>query len=673
MCGIVGFVGPSARRPDAEPLVRRMASRIRHRGPDDSGTWLDADQGVAFGHRRLSIIDLSPAGHQPMASATGRYKIVYNGEIYNYRELREWLEGVGSAPSWRGHSDTEVLLATIEACGIKGALERLNGMFAFALWDSRDRVLTLARDRMGEKPLYYGRMGRDLLFASELKALQAHPSFAGEIDREALTSFFRFNYSPAPRSIWKGIAKLPPAHFLQIDGETGAIGEARPYWNFDEVATNGSASPVRGTGDLVDRLEALLMDAVGMRMEADVPLGAFLSGGVDSSTVVALMQAQSSRPVKTFTIGFKEADYNEAEHAKAVAKHLGTEHTELYVSADDALALVPRLPEIWDEPFSDSSQIPTLLLSELTRQHVTVSLSGDAGDELFGGYNRYLLGARIWNSVARIPGPARKALAAALAARPLTGGAKALSALVPPLRQLQLADRLPKVAQVLRESSREAVYQRLASHIDNPAQLVIGGREDRIWSYDIPAFGDFREWMMYLDTLTYLPDDILVKVDRAAMAVSLEGRIPFLDHRVVEFAWNLPMDAKIAGSTGKHILREVLYRHVPRSLIERPKMGFGVPIAEWLRGPLRQWADHLLDEERLRSQGYLHPEPVARMWREHRSGARRWHYQLWDVLMFESWLDGALAAAPFQEAGGDSEPMGLPPEWPLAAGGSISR
>ena len=639
MCGIAGFISGRRLSSDAVTVLRRMTDAIAHRGPDDEGSWLDEAAGIALGHRRLSIIDLSAAGHQPMASASGRYVIIYNGEIYNFRDLRAELEAAGAAPSWRGHSDTEVMLAAIDHWGIRGTLERLNGMFAFAVWDRSTQVLTLARDRLGEKPLYYGRMGHYFLFGSELKALTLHPGFRGEVDRDALALYLRHNYIPAPHSIWRDIQKLPPAHYLEVRERGTQIGEPQAFWSFPAVAEQGDADAFADGPELVDRLEALLKDAVLRRMEADVPLGAFLSGGIDSSTVVALMQAQSSKPVRTFTIGFHEKGYNEAAHAKAVTEHLGTDHTELYVTPEDALALIPRLPSIWDEPFSDSSQLPTYLVSELTRRHVKVSLSGDAGDELFGGYNRYFLAPRIWGAMSMLPHPLRRLLAGALRA-PLTG--RAAAALLSPLRQyrtLNLPDRLPKVAEIVAERSREGVYRRLVSHFSNPEALVIGGRETEApWAADMPQFGDFRQTMMYIDTLTYLPDDILTKVDRASMAVSLEGRIPFLDHRVVEFAWRLPLSAKIRAGRGKHILREVLYRHVPKSLIERPKMGFGVPIDEWLRGPLRDWAESLLDAGRLQQEGFFQAKPIRQLWSDHLSGRRRWHYHLWDILMFQAWL-----------------------------------
>jgi asparagine synthase (glutamine-hydrolysing) len=640
-----------------------MTDAIAHRGPDDEGAWLDELSGVALGHRRLSIIDLSSAGHQPMASASGRYIIIYNGEIYNFRDLRAELEAIGGAPSWRGRSDTEVMLAGIDHWGIRATLERLNGMFAFAIWDRETHVLTLARDRLGEKPLYYGRMGQAFLFGSELKALTRHPEFRRDIDRDALALYLRHNYIPAPHSIWRGIRKLPPAHFVEIRDRGTQIGEPQAYWDFTAVAQAGAAHPLADGPELVDRLEALLKDAVLRRMEADVPLGAFLSGGIDSSTVVALMQAQSSRPVRTFTIGFHEKAYDEAAHAKAVAQHLGTDHTELYVSPANALALVPRLPSIWDEPFSDSSQLPTFLISELTRRHVKVSLSGDAGDELFGGYNRYFMVPRIWRGMSRVPYRVRRLLAGALRAPLAARTASAILSPFPRYRTLNLRDRLPKVAEVVAERSREAVYRRLISHFTDPASLVVGGREAGMSSTaEATPFSDFRQTMMYLDTLTYLPDDILAKVDRASMAVSLEGRIPFLDHRVVEYAWQLPVSAKIRNGRGKLILRDVLYRYVPKALVERPKMGFGVPIDDWLRGPLREWAESLLDPHRMRQDGFLHPEPIQRLWSDQLSGRGRWHYHLWDILMFQAWLQENISGV-----AGANDASPLPPRL-VAAG-----
>ena len=642
MCGFAGFLAPRAWPAAPDIMLKAMTDVLAHRGPDDSGYWLDAESGVALGHRRLSIIDLSTAGHQPMVSASGRYVVAYNGEIYNHHDIRRSLEEAGAELAWRGHSDTEVLLAAIEHRGVEGALEEFNGMFAFALWDRQARALYLARDRLGEKPLYYGFAADGaFLFGSELKALAAWPGLRREVDREALTLFLRHNYVPAPWSIWHGIRKLPPAHFLCLRAGDHELPSPQCYWDLTQVALAGVRNPLRDEPELVDRLEALLMDAVALRMEADVPLGAFLSGGIDSSTIVALMQAQSSKPVRTFSIGFHEKAYNEAEHAAAVARHLGTDHTELYVTPEDARNVIPKIPEIWDEPFSDSSQIPTFLVSEMTRRHVTVSLSGDAGDELFGGYNRYFRTQKIWCTLARLPQLLRWAGAVTARSRPaILAGRVADHVLGWAGISVHAADRLPKLARLLGHRRPTELYLDMISHWKDPTAIVVGGIEPTtVLTAGQPDFPDFRHVMMYLDTLTYLPDDILAKVDRASMAVSLEARVPFLDHRVVEFAWKLPMSSKIRGGTGKRILREVLYRHVPRTLIDRPKMGFGVPIDDWLRGPLRDWAESLLDEGRLREEGFFDPAPIRKLWEEHQTGRRRWHYYLWDILMFQSWWE----------------------------------
>lgn len=638
MCGIAGFWGGA---PEAA-IAERMARRIQTRGPDDSGVWMDEAAGLALAHRRLSILDLSPAGHQPMVSTCGRYVLVYNGEIYNHQDLREELERAGGAYDWRGHSDTETLLAALRHWGIQGALERLNGMFAFALWDASERTLFLARDRMGEKPLYYGRSGDTFLFGSELKALTAHPAWRGEVDRDALALYMRHNYVPAPWSIYRGIAKLPPAHFVAIRDGGRDVGDPVCYWDLRRVAERGVAAAAGEPEALTDELDALLRDAVGRRMMADVPLGAFLSGGYDSTTVVALMQAQSERPVKTFSIGFHEGEYNEAQHAKAVAKHLGTDHTELYVTPEEAMAVIPRLPTIYDEPFSDSSQIPTFLVSQMARRHVTVSLSGDGGDELFYGYGRYFAGERVWGALGRVPLPVRRLAAWIAQHAPGRALEHAMAVLPKRLRIQHLADRLPKLAEVLAHQDGQSFYRSLVSHAKNPEELVLGASEpDTILSRPdrLPTLSGLREQMMLMDMMTYLPDDILTKVDRASMAVSLEARVPLLDHRLVEFAWRLPTDLKYRDGQGKWLLRQVLYRYVPRALMERPKMGFGVPIEHWLRGPLRDWAEALLDEKRLREEGFFDPVPIRRMWQEHLSGARRWHYHLWDVLMFQAWLE----------------------------------
>lgn len=638
MCGFAGVYG----RPPSEDGLRRMGLAIAYRGPDDSGIWIDPEAALGLVHRRLSIIDLSPAGHQPMASACGRYIVAFNGEIYNHSELRQSL----GHPSWRGHSDTETLLAAIATWGLEAALKQCVGMFAFALWDRKTKGLTLARDRLGEKPLYYGWQGEVFLFGSELKALKAHPAFRAEIDRDALTLFLRHNAIPAPYSIYKGIHKLPPGTFLQLHAGQR---DARPvaYWSAQMAAEVGQRNLFLGSdAEAGVELERLLGQAVVGQMVAEVPLGAFLSGGIDSTTVVALMQAQSTRPVKTFTIGFNEAGYNEADHAHAVARYLGTEHTELYVTPQDAMDVIPNLSAIYDEPFADSSQIPTCLVSRLARHHVTVSLSGDGGDELFGGYNRYFWARNLWRKFGWMPRPLRAALAGVLTTVPPASWNTAFQKLgqwLPArLRYANPGDKLHKAAEILAVRSPEEIYLGLVSHWKNPALLVPGGHEpstlltDPVHLADLP---DFEHRMMYLDTVTYLPDDILTKVDRAAMSVSLETRVPLLDHRVVEFAWTLPLAMKIRHGQGKWLLRQVLYRHVPQSLMERPKMGFGVPIDHWLRGPLKAWATALIEPGRLAREGVFDPVPIQRKWAEHQSGSRNWSYYLWDVLMYQQWQE----------------------------------
>jgi asparagine synthase (glutamine-hydrolysing) len=658
MCGLAGFVlSPFGDANDLKGQLSRMTDAIGHRGPDDDGVWVDAEAGVALGHRRLAILDLSPQGHQPMISLTGRYVIAFNGEVYNHRALRKELERHLSNPSskmeesggfWRGHSDTEVMLAAFERWGVEAALSYFNGMFAFVLWDRQDRVLHLARDRLGEKPLYYGWMGDSFLFGSELKAMRAHPSWKGEIDRGALALYMRHTYIPAPYSIYAGIRKLLPGHLLSIPLSAGKMETppSRAYWSFKAVAEAGGRHPFAGNAaEAVESLDGLLCDAVKLRMEADVPLGAFLSGGIDSSAVVALMQAQSMRPVKTFTIGFHEEGYNEAKHAKAVAKHLGTLHTELYVTSADALAVIPKLPQIYDEPFADSSQIPTFLVSEMTRQHVKVALSGDGGDELFGGYNRYFWGRDIWRKVGWMPESARIAMARGLTALPPQRWDTIFAAtgrLLPRrLRGNLLGDKLHKLAKVLASASPELMYRGLVTFWE-PESIVLGGLEPPTALTDYkqwPDILDFTQRMMFLDTVSYLPDDILVKVDRASMAVSLEGRVPLLDHRVVEFAWTLPLDFLIRDGQGKWPLRQLLYKHVPRELIQRPKMGFGVPIDAWLRGPLREWGENLLDESRLKKEGFFNVHAVREKWGEHLAGNRNWASLIWTVLMFQAWLE----------------------------------
>ncbi len=637
MCGIAGLLQATAGVVETEHIARMTAS-LAHRGPDDEGFWTDPAAGIALGHRRLSILDLSAAGHQPMVSASGRYVIVYNGEIYNHRDLRSDLDVSTGPRHWRGHSDTEVMLAAFEKWGFEEALPRFNGMFAFGLWDRERRSLHLARDRLGEKPLYYGRHGGFFLFGSELKALEAHPAFVRDIDRDSLTLFLRYRYVPSPRSIWKGVSKLPPAHYLTVTAGGRETGGPISYWKLAEVATDGAGRPRVDRPELVDELEALLKDAVGRRMEADVPLGAFLSGGLDSSTIVALMQGQSARPIKTFSIGFTEAEYDEAPYAKAVASHLGTDHTELYVTPADALGVIPRVPEIWDEPFSDSSQLPTFLLSALTRRHVTVSLSGDGGDELFGGYHRYFRAQRAWRARSLVPSVLRPTVGRVLKSATFSRMGRLVDRRLPArLRRAALFDRLSKAASLFEGETRPEFYRHFVSHWKNPAEIVVGGAEAEGPSRLPLSLPSLMEAMMYADASSYLPDDILTKVDRATMAVGLEARVPLLDHRVVEFAWRLPMSVKVRDGVGKWILREVLFRHVPRSLVDRPKMGFGIPLETWLRGPLKEWAEDLLDERRLQREGFFRPAPIREKWREHAAGVRSWHYYLWDVLVFQAW------------------------------------
>jgi asparagine synthase (glutamine-hydrolysing) len=643
MCGIAGFWGSSGDLAVGE----RMALAIASRGPDDFGVWGSEEGRVIMAHRRLSILDLSPAGHQPMHSQCGRYVLVYNGEIYNHKELRQELELEGVALSWRGHSDTETLLAGLGHWGVESTLEKVNGMFAFALWDVKQEVLFLARDRMGEKPLYYGRSGNTFLFGSELKALAEHPDWQAEVDRDALALYMRHNYVPAPWSIYKGISKLPPAHFVAIKENGYQIGSPRCYWDLGRVAERGVADADGTAEALTEELDGLLRDSVGRRMAADVPLGAFLSGGYDSTIVAAMMQAQSESPIKTFTIGFHEQGYNEAEHARAVADHLGTDHTELYVTPAQALAVIPRLPSMYDEPFSDSSQIPTYLVSQLAREQVTVTLSGDGGDELFYGYGRYFMGTRIWSKLGKLPYPLRLFLSGVFARAPGPLLERIMRVLPRRLRIEHLADRLPKLAGIMALPNGVAFYREMVSHVKQPDQIVLGAREpETILSRPacLPNLPGLREQMMYLDMITYLPGDILTKVDRASMAVGLEARVPLLDHRLVEFAWRVPTEFKNRSGQGKWLLRQVLYRYVPQALMDRPKMGFGVPIEHWLRGPLREWAEELLSESRLREEGFFRPEPIRAMWEEHLSGKRRWHYFLWDILMFQAWLDENPAA-----------------------------
>jgi asparagine synthase (glutamine-hydrolysing) len=656
MCGIAGFWSPARLDEPPDAVLRAMTGTIEHRGPDDAGAWLDEGTGIALGHRRLSILDLSPAGHQPMPSASGRYQLAFNGEIYNFAEVRGELERQGVR--FCSRSDTEVILEAVETWGLVPALQRLAGMFAMALWDRREHALHLVRDRIGEKPLYYGWVGGSLVFGSELKALRAFPGWDGAIDRGALALFLRHGYVPAPYSIHQGVSKVVPGRVVTFRSPDRARGHVEvAYWSAADVAEAGTRDPLRlSERELVDTVERRLSATIGEEMVADVPLGAFLSGGIDSSLVVALMQRQSARPVRTFTIGYHQRQYNEAEHAAAIARHLGTDHTELYVTPQDALEVIPRLPTLYDEPFADASQIPTFLVSRLAREHVTVSLSGDGGDEFFGGYNRYFWSTRLWSKLRRLPIPLRRGVASALRAVPPAGWDRIFDTVgtaLPAARRMTIpGDRVHKLAGVMPVSSREHMYREFVTIWREPSAIALGAPEPTTALTDRerwPAIDDFVSRMMYLDSVSYLPDDIMVKVDRAAMGVSLETRAPFLDHRVVELAWRVPMEYKVRDGKGKWILREILYRHVPRALIERPKMGFGVPIDHWLRGELREWADDLLSPARLRDEGYLDAKGIRLKWNEHQSGRRNWQYLLWVALMFQSWLgaqsDGARHAA----------------------------
>lgn len=651
MCGIIGFLGGDFTNDQlSNAILEKMSDQIVNRGPDSAGIWLDSSSKIALGHRRLAVVDLSPAGYQPMTSGSNRYIMTYNGEIYNSNEIRNELIKSRETLNWRGHSDTETLLAGFDAWGIRETVSRVTGMFAIAVWDKELEQLTLIRDRLGEKPLYYGWQGsgsnKVFLFGSELKALKKHPQFINDIDRGSLALYMRYCYVPAPHSIYKGIMKVEPGTIvtvtLQDDEHT-----TEKYWNALDVVRTGAESPFEGTvAEVANDLDIALRKTISQQMMADVPLGAFLSGGIDSSAVVALMQAQSSRPIKTFTIGFSEAGYNEAIFAKLVAGHLGTEHTELYVSSQDALNVIPKLPNLYCEPFADSSQIPTFLVSSLARHHVTVSLSGDGGDELFCGYNRYLFADKLWKGLSMTPTSIRKLVGKSIKNFPAAGWNQAFKLLnrmtSRKFNAISWGDKLQKGAGVIASKDLMSLYQQLVSNWQDPSSVVIGeGEHDRIFSTDvqlISGVGDIQK-MMAIDSISYLPDDILVKVDRAAMGVSLETRVPFLDHHIFEFASKIPLPMKLKHGVGKSILRDVLFRYVPKELIERPKMGFGIPMSDWLKGPLKEWAEELLDETRLRSQGFFYPEVVRQMWSEHLMGVHNWQSQLWAVLMFQAWLE----------------------------------
>jgi asparagine synthase (glutamine-hydrolysing) len=645
MCGIVGFWTKNAdqiRR--RELLVREMADRVRHRGPDDAGIWLGEDREPAFGHRRLSIIDLSEAGRQPMVSSDGRIVITYNGEVYNYQQMRSALLEERRV-EFRGESDTEVLVEAIAHWGLRETVERANGMFAFAVWNRHEERLSLVRDRIGIKPLYWGRSSDGVYFGSELDTIAGHPGFEDEIDPQGLGLLLRYNRIPAPRSIYEDVRKVSPGAIVEFEAPDKVARESR-FWSAGGAVRRGRERPFRGTAEeAVDVLEEKLAASVEARMVSDVPLGAFLSGGIDSSTVVALMQAVSDEDVRTFSIGFESAAYDEASDAAAVAEYLGCDHTELYVSPEDAREVIPELPEMYDEPFADSSQIPTHLVSRLARRDVTVALSGDGGDELYGGYNRHLWGPRVWSLMRWMPESVRHGAAAAgraLSRETWNGLGRVADRVVPGGTGIRRpGEKIHKLAGVLPSRDAAELYDRLDGQWERPEALVRGlsvtphpSREQLVAEEE-----DFASQMMYADLVGYLPDDILTKVDRASMAVSLEVRVPMVDHRLVEFAWRLPMDVKIRQGTGKWVLRQVLYRHVPRELVDRPKTGFGFPVGEWLRGPLREWGEALLDERRLREQGYLDAGRLREAWERHLSEHVDLAHELWSVLMFQAWLE----------------------------------
>lgn len=648
MCGFAGFFDPAARTRDPVHALQRMGRAILHRGPDGSGEWFDPEVGVGLAHRRLSIIDLSNAGAQPMRSVCSRFVIVLNGEIYNFDLLRQELEASGHAPQWRGYSDTEVLLACIAAWGVGRTLIKCNGMFAFALWDGRNRELTLARDRFGEKPLYFGSRDGLLLFGSELKALNTFPGFTQRIDPAALALLLRFNYIPAPYCIWQDIHKLLPGTWVRFRARADAVEEVarRTYWSAADVGQSASRQRLDVTDtEAIDIVDGALRAAVGMRMRADVPMGAFLSGGIDSSVVVAAMQSQCMQPVQTFSISYRHSLYNEGGYARGVAEHLGTTHTELCVEPAQARDVIPMLPHIYDEPFADSSQIPTFLVSRLARSKVTVALSGDGGDELFGGYNRHVWAPKVWRRLRWMPRTARSAMSRGIRAMAPAKWDRILGTLargVPVVGRVHAPGyKLHKFAGICDASDPIELYQRIISFWpdrDNP--VAKSGFEgvpvlDRnAWPRDVT----FSEAMMLRDTETYLPDDILVKVDRASMAVSLEARVPFLDPHLFELAWRLPSGIRVRGTSGKWVLRNVLSRYVPRQLFDRPKMGFGVPVGDWIRNELRDWAEDLLSEAALRRSGLLDPLPIRLLWKDHVGGSSDWEYHLWSILMFQSWL-----------------------------------
>ena len=648
MCGINGFYSKSLSNFD--DVIVKMNSTISHRGPDTNGAWSDKNSGIVLGHQRLSIIDVSSSGNQPMQSSSGRYILTYNGEIYNYLKIRKELEMNNPNIKWKGKSDTEILLESIDFWGIELTLQKIQGMFAFGIWDQKMRCLILARDRIGEKPLYYGWQGegnnRVFLFGSELKALKVHPEFNGQINRDAIALQLRHNCIPAPYTIYKDIYKLLPGNYLELkhnDLKKELLSYPKKYWSLTSSLMYGNKNQLKLNEDEIQKdLEKNLKISVKKQMISDVPIGAFLSGGVDSSIVVALMQSQSHQPVKTFTVGFNENEYNEAKFAKKIAKHLGTNHTELYVSPKTAMEVIPKISTIYDEPFSDSSQIPTFLVSQLTKQHVKVAISGDGGDELFCGYNRYKMSEKFSSIFRFMPFTLRKTLASTIQSISPHNLDK-ISRFIPILDQpTNFGDKIHKAADVLNTKNFSDIYYTLCSHWKNPTEIVLNSKEPGTLLTKFKPninYLDTQQQMMALDFLTYLPDDILVKVDRAAMASSLETRVPFLDHNLIEYVFKIPHSLKFRNGHGKWILKKILNQYVPKNLTERPKMGFEIPLGSWLRGPLRDWAENLLNEKRLNQENFFNTKLVRDKWLEHLNGKKNWHHHLWDILMFQAWLE----------------------------------